>query len=566
MDNLFVKEGSGITLGEACAGLLLGQHEWIFRRVESIDFLSHGETRRNISFDFQVPDHLCVYWKHANKRSNTKPPISKQIIVPLTYMKKGPLTDFDLRDAAGAALPSIGTHDNGVVEAAALEFLAQDAQLKDADTVRKGVYCIIHSLRSYSSYERVDADADRFRHAELLLTYLETRHSDQCNWPAHVDECIANATEVSSKEESVEVKHLMEILEERIRYVAANGVKQTGEREIAALEAFLILISAAAESFVMTVLLPVESAMNRTIVKVSFDSSITSSPEKHHFLGGQHSFMVRFPTLSAGSSHLEVAPPEGLDFLDIRSAGTGDNTSTPKSRSFFASGKGRYSIAGVEGVKRDDKYHFYSTVHSHNPFASLHFIVGLPRGKMVATAVWTSLCTVVAFFCLAHISGWVESPGSYKFFTGDNALAAITLLAAVWAVITLTTNRHPLAVSVMKYVKRCAVDGATILAVSCLLLSALTSDMDGEVIAGWFQITCKTIIWGACMLLLIDLCWIVRSTVVTWCRIVKKRSDSNDIRKEKRDHAEVSLYQALEQLNRSSQKNTVTSTWSVLGK
>ena len=49
--------------------------------------------------------------------------------MPLGYLRKGALSDFDLVDDSGVAIPSLGTGDNGRIEQEALKYLGEKAGL-----------------------------------------------------------------------------------------------------------------------------------------------------------------------------------------------------------------------------------------------------------------------------------------------------------------------------------------------------------------------------------------------------------------------------------------------------
>lgn len=69
------------------------QAEWLFRRVETIEFVGTGSVKRHISVDFEVPPGLPGLRKHAAK--GTK-------LVPISvYYKWPPLMGFDFLDPDG---------------------------------------------------------------------------------------------------------------------------------------------------------------------------------------------------------------------------------------------------------------------------------------------------------------------------------------------------------------------------------------------------------------------------------------------------------------------------------
>jgi hypothetical protein len=76
------------------ARLLADEERWVHRRVETIELLDARELRRHTSVDFTLPRF---------------PPLAPDEgdvdYVPVSLLRKGVLTAFDMRDEAGAALP-----------------------------------------------------------------------------------------------------------------------------------------------------------------------------------------------------------------------------------------------------------------------------------------------------------------------------------------------------------------------------------------------------------------------------------------------------------------------------
>lgn len=103
-------------LGGACALLLLQEHDWVHRRVETIDLLSRQAVRRQVSVDFTVPQPVRQLLKLSEH----------EFVVPIATLEKTPLRNFDLADEVGRALPVLGREQNGQIAAAALQVLAHD--------------------------------------------------------------------------------------------------------------------------------------------------------------------------------------------------------------------------------------------------------------------------------------------------------------------------------------------------------------------------------------------------------------------------------------------------------
>lgn len=103
--------------GAATLQLLRTWKGWVHRRVEAI-LLEEPETiRRQVSVDFTLPADLASPLKVGNE------PL---YFVPLTFLRKQPLTRFDLREENGGALPHLTKRRNGRLAAAVLLLLAEE--------------------------------------------------------------------------------------------------------------------------------------------------------------------------------------------------------------------------------------------------------------------------------------------------------------------------------------------------------------------------------------------------------------------------------------------------------
>jgi hypothetical protein len=83
-------------IGRKTAPLYIRNTEWLFRRVESIEFIDRRSVKRTVTIDFEKPRGLPSLKKHAPSETN---------LVPIAMMQKWPPTmDFHLSDAQGHAL------------------------------------------------------------------------------------------------------------------------------------------------------------------------------------------------------------------------------------------------------------------------------------------------------------------------------------------------------------------------------------------------------------------------------------------------------------------------------
>jgi len=101
---------------------------WIHRRVESIGLSDAKAERRRVSIDFTLPES-CVAISTGSGGVSLH-------FVPIAMLRKGPLTDFNLRDESGNALPLLTKRRNGTLAASVLKLFAEErlAAAKGAPT------------------------------------------------------------------------------------------------------------------------------------------------------------------------------------------------------------------------------------------------------------------------------------------------------------------------------------------------------------------------------------------------------------------------------------------------
>jgi hypothetical protein len=92
---------SNLAAGIAAAELIANPASWINRRVETIELLSHEETRRRVSIDFTLS-------KSQREELSTE----HGVVIPISVLTKEPRRNFDLRDESGSAVPVLGKESN----------------------------------------------------------------------------------------------------------------------------------------------------------------------------------------------------------------------------------------------------------------------------------------------------------------------------------------------------------------------------------------------------------------------------------------------------------------------
>ena len=108
--------------GVSCTDLIARPSSWINRRVETVELLSHEETRRRVSIDFTLSDGLLDLLTTADG-----------IVAPISVLTKEPRRNFDLRDESGSAVPVLGRVSNAQLTRIALLNAALDALPDDID-------------------------------------------------------------------------------------------------------------------------------------------------------------------------------------------------------------------------------------------------------------------------------------------------------------------------------------------------------------------------------------------------------------------------------------------------
>ena len=89
-------------IAQAVLGLLMGGRRWRHRRVETLDPLSGTVVRRRVSVDFTVPR---AFHDGLRVPAGAAPSTPSQYLVPLAWLARRQLVDFDLRDRSGKSLP-----------------------------------------------------------------------------------------------------------------------------------------------------------------------------------------------------------------------------------------------------------------------------------------------------------------------------------------------------------------------------------------------------------------------------------------------------------------------------
>jgi len=109
-----------VDVGTACTRLIADPKAWINRRVETIEMLTHEETRRRVSVDFTLSNNQIASLS-----------LDDGVVVPLSLLTKEPRRNFDLKDESGRSLPVLGKEPNGELALIALLHAALEALPED---------------------------------------------------------------------------------------------------------------------------------------------------------------------------------------------------------------------------------------------------------------------------------------------------------------------------------------------------------------------------------------------------------------------------------------------------
>ncbi|MGM5595111.1 hypothetical protein QZG57_09525 [Corynebacterium glucuronolyticum] len=322
---------------------------WVKRRVENITIFNEGQTRRALSFDIQVP-----YEQKAIR--------GDQVAVPVTYLRKGMLINFNSADESGQSIPNLGFTDNGRLSWQGLTYATDRIAFTDFasrvglsnDDFRAILHYGIAEVQLSHGCDPAAMDNDVvYRSQEVsrhnlfsffaqLCMYLDNGRFDQADnlvyfpWLKGVNLSETDPTDVPLKKEVLDSAPAVQALMLAILHQAT----QKGAN-LKALEMLCILLAIASFSYLLVPLLPTSlcfikdkdgnTQSRRTLVKISADVEInfegesTQAVKANRFLDflerlreNAKSFVVPFSTVkvsysvhSARSTHLEFRTPSG---------------------------------------------------------------------------------------------------------------------------------------------------------------------------------------------------------------------------------------------------------------
>lgn len=140
---------------EAFALLLYAQQDWQLRKVQSHEFKEGGYTVARVSIDCVPQDLPGLRYSLEGSGHDTDDPI----LVPVTFMQKGALRQFDMRGPADEPLPVIGRSEYSDLMIGVLAYQIEDAIVPGSD--RAALNDALHTL--------LDEDPDVAAEACALL-------------------------------------------------------------------------------------------------------------------------------------------------------------------------------------------------------------------------------------------------------------------------------------------------------------------------------------------------------------------------------------------------------------
>lgn len=97
--------------GEALLDVTLAWSDWCFRRVDSVHPLEGERGRRRHSMDCTPPPDPALAYREEERQERSVNDVQGPLMVPLTYVTKGPLRHFDAHDSSGQTMPILGANE-----------------------------------------------------------------------------------------------------------------------------------------------------------------------------------------------------------------------------------------------------------------------------------------------------------------------------------------------------------------------------------------------------------------------------------------------------------------------
>lgn len=302
-----------ISPGEAALALIVNMPQWIYRRQETILLQDNGETRRQISFDYEIPvgQQIHPFDLMDPEHLPLDVPRDGTTIVPLSFMQKGNLVDLDVRDESGAALPVVTTKQNGDLVLLAIEMLLEkicdDSTSEHQQDMDECLSACRDVVFSRSAGGRASESADENRRIALHNISSATVTDDlACDHKPINDEGI----------EDEGIKDIQVLLACLCKARNNPSISSTA-RLLAA------LLAAMSQFYVFAVVLP-SAPHARHVTKITYSAKAVRerSPKRvrqalSEFFLAYRSVEIAFSPASADSTHLEIHTNPALAITQI---------------------------------------------------------------------------------------------------------------------------------------------------------------------------------------------------------------------------------------------------------
>lgn len=235
------------------------------------------------------------------------------------------------------------------------------------------------------------------------------------------------------------------------------------QEEYDALQSYLLLLSSACDTYPFIVLVPIERARNRErlMVKIGFDAGYKESLRQKLDLRNQ-TIDLAFQTYSARSTHIEVAPAEGIVLT---------NASEIVSRAGANGGMAGEPAAGAKKhngdlppmtAKKAASHHMAARIAAGRlhmstgsrekwPLTHLRLTLMMRRNFIASFVIWSllTLALNIGLGCVIGVGPWpglvaagLITPQVLSFFSAQNVVGAIAVVFTLWVARRISTMQH----------------------------------------------------------------------------------------------------------------------------
>lgn len=135
-------QNGDLIAGAAIVDVVAKWNRWVHRRVDSVHPLVDERGRRRSSLDCSPPPDPALAYDPSERFFDAPDQVQGQIMVPLAYLNKGPLREFDARLSDGRAMPVLGAQDTLELGVA----MVHSELTRTSDTVPDGLLRIIREI------------------------------------------------------------------------------------------------------------------------------------------------------------------------------------------------------------------------------------------------------------------------------------------------------------------------------------------------------------------------------------------------------------------------------------